>query len=267
MVDHSDGKVDPRFSSSMEPILAQNLNAADFKEATNKVLLELAGTNAQTLAIWANGLGLFDDPNAWQPLVDGGTIVDGGCLSLEGQKLYYQYEGAINASGSAVEQTELPPGMTNSGVVNGQYVVADSPGIDGDTRAIKITLSDGSVMWIMVRCGNIPWWTPPPSLGKDWSLSVPAPDGVNVQPNDPYEVRPPAPASPAPVIPATETPSSTSQAQGATTPDPVREIPAPATGTTSSGDAGSVNPPPATDTGSEGANLTDPGLPSGSGWD
>ena len=91
---------------------------------------------------------------------------------------------------------------------------------------------------------------------KDWSLSVARPIGVTPEVNDQYEPRPDPPAIPAPVIPADTTPPSSSQAPGATVPDPARVIPPAGTGTTQGGTGGSVNPP-------GGTNNTDPGNPFG----
>lgn len=139
---------------------------------------------------------------------------------------------------------------------------------DGTVKGIRgnagIFIDCLNIWWKVVRtcegvCTPPPPPPPPPTTPpcvtdceKIWPDSVTPPDGVNVQPNDPYEDRPELPANPAPVIPATEIPSSDSQAEGATTPDPDRTIPAPATGTTSDGSTGSVNPDSGTNEGDAG---------------
>lgn len=107
---------------------------------------------------------------------------------------------------------------------------------------------------------------PPPPCNpqeeKCWDSSVNAPDGVSVQPNDPYEERPNLPADPAPVLPSGTTPNSNSGAPGATNPDPNREQPPAGTGTTPGGGTGGVNPNTGGGT-NNGTNTTDPGNPFG----
>lgn len=108
--------------------------------------------------------------------------------------------------------------------------------------------------------------TPPPpcnpEVEKCWETNVTPPDGVTVQPNDPYEERPALPVNPAPVLPIDETPSSNSGAEGATPPDPNRPQPDAGTGTTPDGGTGGVNPD--TDGGTNnGTNEGDPGNPFG----
>lgn len=105
--------------------------------------------------------------------------------------------------------------------------------------------ADGNAGIIRVGCANGGDNIIPPCITdcpKDWSQSVTAPDGVVPLPAGPIEDRPELPVTPAPVISPTETPSSDSQAEGATPPDPERTIPPPATGTTSDGAPGSINP-------------------------
>lgn len=56
---------------------------------------------------------------------------------------------------SRMTPSNAPANGYNSGVENNTVVGASKAGINGDVKSIKITLPDGSVVWIMWRCGNI----------------------------------------------------------------------------------------------------------------
>lgn len=175
-------QVDSKFE---EALAAAKAEAASIPDPERKVLLEQSSTNAHRLAIWAHAFGLHDNPNDWQGLVDG------NCLSSEGERLFYQYEGALNAKGTTFEMAEAPANAFNSGVSNGTYGVASTAGITGDRTAIKVTLGDGTVVYIMVRCGN------PVFAGKPSLPDVPTD-------NPPPPVTPPTdtpPGTPPPVTP------------------------------------------------------------------
>lgn len=147
-------KVDSDFATKYAAATAE---AANLSEAQRTLLLEQSGKDALTLATWSHAFGLYEDPNAWQ------TLVVDNCLSSEGQKLHNQLEGALTATGTTLEEAEAPANGYNSGISNGVYGVASEQGVRGDRKAIKVTLKDGTVVYIMVRCGN-PVYPGKPSL-------------------------------------------------------------------------------------------------------
>lgn len=169
--------------------------ASGNKDAYRTVVLGISGQNGQLLAVYAHQMGLYKDPNNWQPLVDG------GCLSKEGQRLYDQLDGAYHMEGMTFALGEAPANGTNSGVnADGTYGVDASSGIGGDRKAIEITLPDGSKTWIMVRCGNpvfqgkpnlptVPTDNPPPVENPKcpWNPALPPNSPNCVQPKNPAE--------------------------------------------------------------------------------
>jgi len=149
-------KVDGDFE---QKYAAATSDAANLSDAQKQLLLTNSANNAQRLAIWSNAWGLYASPNNWQPLVDG------NCLSAAGRDLYNQFAGALNAKGTTFAEGDAPATGYNSGVnSNGTYQVYATPGVTGNRKAIKVTLANGSVVWIMVRCGNVVYSTPPPGV-------------------------------------------------------------------------------------------------------
>lgn len=224
-------RVDADFSTKYAEATVQ---ANNLTEAQRTVLLENSANNAQRLAIWSYAFGLYENPNVWD------NLVEDNCLSSDGQKLYYQLEGVLTAKGTVFEEGEAPSNGHNSGVDNnGDYGVG-GPGVHGDRTAIKITLPDGTVVWIMVRCGNAVFPGPPTNLPKvptdDPGPKGNAPEGEGVnqdpgpgtyippeemeQPPAAPRVNPPAPK------PAPSTPPKESTPDPA--PAPVKEAEAPA---------------------------------------
>ncbi len=152
-VDRSNNRVNNEFAKQYAAAMAGGLNQAEF-------VLEQAGSDGLTLATFANAYGLYDDPNDWAGLVEG------DCLSQNGQNLWYQLKGVLTAEGNVTMEGEAPANGTNSGVSDGIFGVADTPGISGDRTAIVTVLRDGSSVWIMIRCGNVVYLIPPPMLPK-----------------------------------------------------------------------------------------------------
>jgi hypothetical protein len=148
-------KVDGDFE---QKYAAATSGAANLSDAQKQLLLTETANNAQRLAIWSNGFGLYASPNNWQPLVDG------NCLSAAGRDLYNQFAGALNAKGTTFAEGDAPATGYNSGVSGGTYQVYATPGVTGNRKAIKVTLANGTVVWIMVRCGNVVYSTPPPGV-------------------------------------------------------------------------------------------------------
>lgn len=165
-------QVDPRYGQKVAEIRAQNLSPDEFKAAIDNLELELAGTNGQTLAALAASAGLYDPSNDWRELVEGGVVVDGGCLTQEGQELYAMFKGAITATGTKVEVVEAPQNMTNSGIRNGDtYVVATIPGIVGPNETVRYTFVDGTVVYHVVVCMNPLWIAPPPGVPTEPNIT------------------------------------------------------------------------------------------------
>lgn len=158
-------KVEPRYDGEIRPIIADaSLTAEQKVEAIKAVDLKLAASNMQTLAAWAKGLGLYDAPNAWPELVEGGKIVDGACPTEAGKMLFMKYEVAYELKGITLEVGTAPSNLTNT-AINGDTNMADSiPGIYGDTTAVIMTLPDGSKFIRLVRCGNVVYPGPPSNV-------------------------------------------------------------------------------------------------------
>lgn len=194
-VDNEGGQVISDFETRYA---AATADANNLNEAQRTLLLEESGKNASVLAAWSHAFGLNEDPNAWQPLVDG------NCLSSEGQKLHNQLEGVLSAKGTTFEEAEAPANAYNSGVTSGVYGVASTAGIYGDRKAIKVTLPDGTVAYIMVRCGN-PVYPGKPNLPEvptdnpvcPWNPALPPDSPDCLEPKDPGQD--PAPRGRAPV--------------------------------------------------------------------
>lgn len=148
-------KVDGDFE---QKYAAATSDAANLSDAQKQLLLTNSANNAQRLAIWSNAWGLYASPNNWQPLVDG------NCLSAAGRDLYNQFAGALNAKGTTFAEGDAPENGYNTQVSSGTYQVFSAPGVSGNRKAIKVTLANGSVVWILVRCGNVVYSTPPPGV-------------------------------------------------------------------------------------------------------
>lgn len=143
---HADNRVIGDFAKRYAKATA---DAHNVSKAQRSLLLKESGKDAQVLAIWTHAYGLHEDPNKWKPLVAD------GCLSSEGIKLHAMFEGVLSAKGTKFKEANAPASGYNSGVKNGVFGVSNSSGIRGDRTAIKVTLPDGSVVYIMVRCANV----------------------------------------------------------------------------------------------------------------
>jgi hypothetical protein len=87
-------------------------------------------------------------------------VTSKGCATPAAQQIYWQLQGAIRLS--AVVTSTAPANGYNSGTANGVVVASVRSGISGNLKAIKITLPDGKVIWVMARCGNAVTQGPPP---------------------------------------------------------------------------------------------------------
>lgn len=61
----------------------------------------------------------------------------------------------ILLSKSEIVASVAPVNGYNSGVENNTVVGASTAGVTGDTKAIRVTTTDGKDRWVMARCGNI----------------------------------------------------------------------------------------------------------------
>jgi hypothetical protein len=80
-------------------------------------------------------------------------LVDGKCASETAKSFATQLELKLSTAKS-ITAGNAPSNGTNSGVDNGRVVSATSSGVTGNTKAIKVDLGNGKVIWIMARCGN-----------------------------------------------------------------------------------------------------------------
>lgn len=238
-VSNDGNKVDAFFQEMATTAIAMPGNVDDNLRGA---LLERAGQSGQLLAIWSSSVGLYENPNDWQKLVEG------DCLSEEGQRLHTQFEGVLTSSNLAIG--EAPENGYNSGVSDGTFGVSAGAGIRGDRTAVVITLRDGTNVHIMTRCGNVVYegkpplptvptdnpppppppetTTPPTSDAKDPRKDVTPPQGTTIL--GPGTLQPVAPAPKAeplnPTTPVVADPGPAVPVQGAT-PAPVPAVPAP----------------------------------------
>lgn len=193
-------KVNAEFAAQYANAVAQAGNVSD---AFRSVILEQSGKDVTQLTINAHAFKLIEDPNKRD-----GLVAD-GCLSPEGIKLHNQLEGALNVGGMTFEEAEAPENAFNSGVGDGgMYGVSSTSGIYGDRKAIKVTMKDGSVVYIMIRCGNpvfpgkpnlpdVPTDNPPPPEKPkpvcEWNPSLPpdSPDCLQPKSKDKTDYRSP----------------------------------------------------------------------------
>lgn len=185
-----DNRVDGNFEKEYATTVA-NKTGAEKEKAQRELILKHSANNGQRLAIWAHANGLHGDPNDWKKLVAS------DCLSQEGQALYYKLDGALSATGTTFSEADAPQNGYNSGVVDGNYVVAEKPGIVSNPKAIEITRKDGSKVYILIYCGNVVFPAPPANVPTSPVIPQPpqtCPEGMSgVPPN--CEI-PPAPVCP-----------------------------------------------------------------------
>jgi hypothetical protein len=173
---NNDNKVDGDFEAKYA---AATAGAANLSDAQRQLLLTETANNAHRLAIWSSAFGLHANPNDWQPLVSG------NCLSAAGRDLYNQFAGALNAKGTTFAEGDAPANGYNTQVASGTFQVFSAPGVSGNRKAIKVTMANGSVVWIMVRCGNVVYGTPPPGVPTT-TPSTPPPTTNTCPPSTPY---------------------------------------------------------------------------------
>ena len=219
-VSNENKRVDNHFSDIINEAIAQ---PGSLDANVRDALLERSAQNGQLLATWTSAFGLHEDPNDWDQLVDG------TCLSEEGQRLHAQFEGALKATGTSVAIGEAPANGYNSGVQNGTFGVESTPGVGGDRTAVVITMPDGTKVYIMVRCGNIVYEGKPPlpEVPTDNPKCPPGqtknPNGVCVAPksDDPADYRAPGDGGKGQDVGTGTKPPVTETRPAKPTPDPV----------------------------------------------
>lgn len=136
-----------------DPNHGDNVNSEGTEN--NQKVKDTAKRDPKALAIYASNSLKKDkiDANNWRELATPNLK----CLSDKGVQVYMKLEGALDAEGTQVdENATAPSNWYNTGMDTDGPVVNPTPGISGDLRAIKYTFADGSVMYVMKRCGNVP---------------------------------------------------------------------------------------------------------------
>ena len=140
-----------RINSEFSKELAKKAKDEDGEitpDIVKETVLEDCGHDARLLAIWANALDLWDDPNNYEDLLTS----DKKYLSELGISLYNEVKGYLEAM--TITREEAPEDGVNTGY-DGGYVVAPSAGITGDRTGTSFTSYDGEdKFWLMDRCGN-----------------------------------------------------------------------------------------------------------------
>jgi hypothetical protein len=240
---------DPRFVQqdigvgTLYRVIGKGLPGHTAKEFTASVL-RFSGHSAQALAIYANAVHLWPDPNNTNGLLTSNRTY----LSTKGIMLWASLQGALMAKGTGKTVGQAPSNWYNTGVDGGKFGRSAVAGISGNRTSLIVTFKDGSKVVIMRRCGNLAL----PSKGtvpivktelqpKNWRLdpaaqgNAPVGGGQNQDPGPgtytkkpkkpPHTPRPnpkpPAP-SPNPTTPGDPTPTPDPQ------PTPTPEVPTPA---------------------------------------
>lgn len=82
------------------------------------------------------------------------VLVDSdGCATKKAAD--YVKEIRLLLATSTITPGQAPTDGYNSGYTEDTVTANDTPGIGGDRTAIKIVLPDGTVVWVMARCGNV----------------------------------------------------------------------------------------------------------------
>ena len=120
---------------------------------SSEEMISLIGHDAASLAGAAAALGL--GIHNTEDLVD----EDENCLSTAGQALYNQAMGVMTANGTIVNDSDTAPSNAfNSGVQNGNVVVAEQPGITGELSATSYTWKGPNgetyTAYFLHRCAN-----------------------------------------------------------------------------------------------------------------
>ena len=148
---------DDQFVQDLDPNEQYRFVSDGFKGTSNEKreqLIEALGHDYRYLD--------FVSEQLFHKSIDETSLVVGDCLSTEGQSLYAETKGALMASG--VKKGKASADSYNTGMEDGQAVVAKDRGISGNRSATVYTLADGTELVVMDRCGNIALPSPPDNL-------------------------------------------------------------------------------------------------------
>lgn len=239
---HEGNQVDDQNRAKYEAAVA---NVANLSDAQRDFFIAETGNSAWKLAIWSHALGLHADPNDWTTLL----TEDKTCLNEAGKELWYSSKGAVSAKGVTFEEAQAPENAWNSGVHGETYGTSADQGVRGDRTAIKITLANGTVAYILIRCGNpvypgkpplpeVPTDNPPPPTPSEKNINdapqrqgnLPTQQMPNELPAAPEYAQPAEPASPpSTYVPPASAPEPAPPASQPSQPTPVpTKDPAPA---------------------------------------
>lgn len=85
--------------------------------------------------------------------IDKDSLSKDGCMTAEAQLIVNQIDGTLDES--EITPDNAPANGINSGVnAKGEVVASKNAGISGNRKAIKIVQKNGTVTWILERCGN-----------------------------------------------------------------------------------------------------------------
>jgi hypothetical protein len=108
-----------------------------------------------------------------------------GCATQQAKLLFGEAKTALVLAKITPDQAPSN-GYNSSTDAAGRFVMASSPGIGGNRKAVKIVTRDGVTIWVMARCGNIvkPPPPPPPVCPPGQHMST-VPPKVCITPKDP----------------------------------------------------------------------------------
>lgn len=149
--DGSEVRAHPEFENTIRPLIEDHEPIQVILDAE----LRLIASDAQYLAYRAAERGHWEDANNWEPLVEGGKVVDNACLTEEGKAVFNQLKGDLKEPGAVTTIGQADPTDRNSAITDGKAVVDEEAGLRGDLLAIITTYEDGTQTVRLVRCGNL----------------------------------------------------------------------------------------------------------------
>lgn len=88
---------------------------------------------------------------------------ESNCFNSQGEQVAGELEFLL--ASSVITPSEAPADGINTGVdANGEVVQSATPGIEGNREAVLVTLPNGEKFWVMERCGNPVFETPPTNI-------------------------------------------------------------------------------------------------------
>lgn len=163
-IGHENWRLRDDFSVCLGKRAKENKRTTVVPQDTTDEVLSLCGHSAELLKFYASS----DAFELCSAELDVNELLtsDGTYLSDKGIALYYQLEGAFKMCKQ--ERAFAPADGYNTGW-DSEPVVAESPGVSGDTSSTRYTTPNGYTFDIMDRCANIVFHKPPkgnPPRGK-----------------------------------------------------------------------------------------------------